>query len=104
MVLNEKDLRCLVINNQMRDSIKRLMLTKNHINVLRFVASRDGTTSSDLAKHQNTLVQGASQLLKNIHGKGYLERFEHKSLSGGIEFTYFVSEVYKSELKEQETQ
>ena len=82
----------------MKETIKRLMLTDNHIETLRFIADK-GRTSAELSKHQGTYVQAASQLLQNIYKKGYLLRREVSSVTGGIEYVYWVKDEYIPYLK-----
>jgi len=101
MLLNEKDIRSLILNPEMKEAIKRLMLTDNHIETLRFVSDK-GVTSSELAAHQGTIVQAASQLLKNIYAKGYLLRKELKAASGAIEYAYWVKDEYLPYLESME--
>jgi|GEM_PF-3560792 len=93
MILNKRDIRSLILNPDMKETIKRMMLSDNQIDTLKFISSK-GVTSSELAMHQQTSVQGASQLLKNIYSKGYMLRKELKSKSGGVEFAYWVKDEY----------
>lgn len=93
MILSEKDIRSLIMQPDMKEAIKRLMLTESHIETLRFIADK-GVTSSQLSKHQGTYVQAASQLLQNIYRKGYLIRKELKGTRGGIEYAYWVKDEY----------
>lgn len=98
MRLQEKDLRSLILQPDIKDAIKRLMLTDNHVETLRYIGDK-GVTSADLAKHQGTIVQASSQLLKNIYSKGYLLRKEMKAPSGGIEYVYWVKDEYISYIR-----
>lgn len=98
MLLNDPDIRSLILNGYMKEKIKSLMLSDNQIETLKFVSDK-GLTSSELANHQKTSVQGASQLLKNIYAKGYMLRKELKAKSGGIEFAYWVKDEYMVYLK-----
>lgn len=93
MKMNENAIRSLILAPGAKEKIKQLMLTDNHVKTLELIGEK-GITSAELSAHQKTYVQAASQLLNNIWRKGYLDRKELKSTSGGIEYKYVVKGEY----------
>lgn len=77
---------------------KELSLSKGQVEIISWL-NRSQATSADLSEMQGISIQNASQQLKSLYKKGYLERFELKDPTGGYIFEYTAnSELFNEEL------
>ena len=75
--------------------VKRLLLTHNDINLIKFIKSELSVTPGKVAIYKDVNVNNASTKLKRLFEQGYLVRKEDKSSSGGVEYIYSISDNLK---------
>lgn len=67
--------------------VKSVMLSHQSVEIIVWLKDKP-RASAHLSKRLKLSVNNASTRLKNLHARGYLDRVEIKSLSGGIEYSY----------------
>jgi len=67
--------------------LRELSISKRQFDLINQL-KRTQATSRDIAEMYGICVQNASQQLKNLYAKGYLERYELEDKTGGYLFEY----------------
>lgn len=86
---DEDTIRKFIIKN--RKTIKRLMTSEHDLILLNFISNKK-FTSAEYAVLKDCSIQLASNKLKTLYEKGYLDRIERVHETGGIEYEYFLVE------------
>ena len=68
--------------------ITKMMLTNHQVKLIKYVIKSQITTSKEVSKKIKISVQNASGQLNALYKKGYLERYEQDSETGGTEYLY----------------
>jgi len=85
-----KAIRRIIFTNF--DEIKRLMISKNDIELINYISTLNkGLGSVGLSKYRNITIENASTKLLKLYRQEYLSRDELKSISGGIEYVYSIN-------------
>lgn len=72
--------------------LRKILLTDDQRKLVKAIAELGSVRTCNIMRLQGVSVQCASAKLRTLEQKGYLERVERSSDTGGIEFVYCVKE------------
>ena len=84
--MTRAELRILIVTNPAL--VRDLMLTDFNIKVLNYIKENKTCRSSDIASKFEICTISASIMLKWLHKKGYLSRWQQPDPSGGHYYEY----------------
>lgn len=73
------------------EQVGRVKLSKTQLRVLKSIEEGEEVTASQIAKRCELSPSWASNILKGIYDKAYLNRKVHSKKSGGLVYSYMTT-------------
>lgn len=86
--MKKSEIRCLILDEA--EKVRSLLITDSQIEIVR-MCSFGYVTSAALSENLGCSIQSATQRLKSLFNKGYLNRVQAQQDSGGIEYRYYAT-------------
>jgi DNA-binding MarR family transcriptional regulator len=72
--------------------VRDLLISEANVEWLRYIGSKKGAMTYQIAKDFGISIQSASTRLKRLYATGYLTRNQLTAEAGGIEYIYYLFE------------